>query len=40
MQASLKLFPVYEASGDVPRITDPLFTVGYGLSSVAKGVLE
>jgi hypothetical protein len=36
MQASLKLFPIYEASGEVPRIADPLFTVGYGLASSAK----
>jgi beta-glucosidase len=32
-QASLKAFPVYGSDGEVPRIADPLFTVGYGLGS-------
>ena len=31
----MKRFPIYEASGEVPRIADPLFTVGYGLSTNA-----
>lgn len=26
-------FPVYTADGKIPRFEDPLFKVGYGLSS-------
>lgn len=33
MQASLKNFPIYGADGIIPRIADPLFTIGYGLST-------
>jgi len=29
----LKDFPIYKADGSVPKIEDPLFKVGYGLSS-------
>jgi beta-glucosidase len=31
---SLKSFPYYGADGEIPTISDPLFKVGYGLSSV------
>ena len=29
----LKEFPYYGADGEIPKIEDPLFKVGYGLSS-------
>jgi hypothetical protein len=40
IQATLKRFPIYDASGQVPRISDPLFTVGYGLASSPKSEEE
>jgi hypothetical protein len=32
----LKVFPVYGADGAVPRIADPEFTVGFGLSTASS----
>ena len=35
-QEQLENFPVYEANGSgIPRISDPLFEIGYGLATVA-----
>jgi hypothetical protein len=31
---SLKNFPYYAADGLIPTIPDPLFKVGYGLSTI------
>jgi hypothetical protein len=32
----LKGFPYYGADGQIPTIPDPLFKVGFGLSSVTQ----
>ena len=32
----LKEFPYYAADGEIPKISDPLFKVGYGLSTANK----
>jgi len=32
-QSSMYDFPVYPASGEVPTLKNPLYTVGYGLST-------
>ena len=33
MKESLQQFPYYDASGDIPKIENPLFAEGYGLST-------
>lgn len=32
----LRNFPYYGADGQIPQISDPLFKVGYGLSTVTQ----
>ena len=36
-QAQFKDFPIYSADGSIPAIADPLFKVGYGLSTFTGG---
>jgi hypothetical protein len=37
IQATLENFPIYSADGTIPKINDPIFPAGFGLSTDSNG---